>query len=62
MSGEHGDGRARGALLRPCTRPTALGPFAGVKHIFDPAGLLNPGVIVDPAPVQRICACPRPAR
>lgn len=53
LSGEHGDGRARGELLRHMYSPEAVALFRGVKDLFDPANLLNPGVIVDPAPVDR---------
>ncbi len=49
MSGEHGDGRARGELLPIMYSPAAIETFAAVKHIFDPENLLNPGVIVRPA-------------
>jgi FAD/FMN-containing dehydrogenase/Fe-S oxidoreductase len=52
MSGEHGDGRARGALLAQMYPPAALELFSAVKGIFDPSNLLNPGVIVDPPPVD----------
>jgi len=52
MSGEHGDGRARGELLSAMYSPAAIGLFGSVKRLFDPAGLLNPGVIVTPAPVD----------
>ena len=52
MSGEHGDGRARSELLRHMYSEPALDLFAQVKRIFDPAGLLNPGVIVAPASVD----------
>ena len=52
LSGEHGDGRARGALLAKMYSPAALGVMAAVKRIFDPANLLNPGVIIDPAPID----------
>ncbi|HEY3505979.1 MAG TPA: FAD-linked oxidase C-terminal domain-containing protein [Actinocatenispora sp.] len=61
MSGEHGDGRARGALLPLMYSPAALGAFAAVKDAFDPDGVLNPGVIVRPAPVDadlRVPAAP----
>jgi FAD/FMN-containing dehydrogenase/Fe-S oxidoreductase len=51
-SGEHGDGRARGELLPAMYSPAAIGLFGAVKQLFDPAGLLNPGVIVDPAPLD----------
>jgi FAD/FMN-containing dehydrogenase/Fe-S oxidoreductase len=50
MSGEHGDGRARGELLPYMYSPQAIQAFAEVKQVFDPANLLNPGVIVDPRP------------
>ncbi|WP_263632438.1 FAD-binding and (Fe-S)-binding domain-containing protein [Streptomyces sp. 8L] len=52
MSGEHGDGRARGELLGRMYSPEALAALAGVKHLFDPADLLNPGVIVRPRPLD----------
>jgi FAD/FMN-containing dehydrogenase/Fe-S oxidoreductase len=52
MSGEHGDGRARSELLRYMYSEPALDLFAQVKRIFDPVGLLNPGVIVAPASVD----------
>ncbi|QXT63765.1 FAD-binding and (Fe-S)-binding domain-containing protein [Tessaracoccus palaemonis] len=52
MSGEHGDGRARSALLPHMYTPEAIELFGRVKRIFDPEGLLNPGVLVDPAPVE----------
>ncbi len=51
-SGEHGDGRARGELLPAMYSATAIGLFGAVKQLFDPANLLNPGVIVDPAPLD----------
>ena len=51
-SGEHGDGRARGELLPAMYSAEAIGLFSAVKRIFDPASLLNPGVIVDPAPLD----------
>ena len=52
MSGEHGDGRARSALLPRMYSPEAMELFAQVKRIFDPSNLLNPGVLVDPAAVD----------
>jgi FAD/FMN-containing dehydrogenase/Fe-S oxidoreductase len=51
-SGEHGDGRARGELLPVMYSAEAIGLFGAVKRIFDPVGLLNPGVIVAPAPLD----------
>ncbi|MEA4942867.1 MAG: FAD-linked oxidase C-terminal domain-containing protein, partial [Propionicimonas sp.] len=52
MSGEHGDGRARSELLPAMYSPAALALFGAVKQLFDPDNLLNPGVLVDPAPVD----------
>lgn len=52
MSGEHGDGRARGELLPYMYSAEAIDMFRQVKHVFDPDNLLNPGVITDPAPLD----------
>lgn len=52
MSGEHGDGRARGALLDRMYPPAILEAFGRFKAIWDRDGLLNPGIIVDPAPID----------
>ena len=52
MSGEHGDGRARGELLPAMYSAEAIALFGRVKAAFDPENLLNPGVLVDPAPVD----------
>ncbi|MEU4311442.1 FAD-binding and (Fe-S)-binding domain-containing protein [Nocardia sp. NPDC024068] len=52
ISGEHGDGRARSALLPRMYSPAAISLMAQVKAIFDPRNLLNPGVLVDPRPVE----------
>ncbi len=63
-SGEHGDGRARGELLPAMYSAEAIGLFGAVKRIFDPASLLNPGVIVAPAPLDADLRIPaaRPLR
>jgi FAD/FMN-containing dehydrogenase/Fe-S oxidoreductase len=52
MSGEHGDGRARGELLPFMYSLEAIAAFGQIKRLFDPANVLNPGVIVDPAPAD----------
>lgn len=52
MSGEHGDGRARSELLPYMYSREAIALLGAVKHAFDPDNLLNPGVIVDPAPLD----------
>ncbi|MGO4680194.1 FAD-binding and (Fe-S)-binding domain-containing protein [Microbacterium sp. 2MCAF23] len=50
LSGEHGDGRARSALLSVMYSPQIIALFAAFKGVWDPQNLLNPGIIVDPAP------------
>lgn len=54
MSGEHGDGRVRGPLLERFYGPELMQAFREVKNLFDPAGILNPGNIVTPGPVESI--------
>lgn len=61
LSGEHGDGRARSELLPLMYSPQAIDLFAAVKHTFDPDNILNPGILVDPRPVDadlRVTAAP----
>lgn len=52
FSGEHGDGRARSELLPLMYSGDAVDLFSQVKAVFDPADLLNPGVLVRPAAVD----------
>lgn len=58
-SGEHGDGRARGELLPLQYSPDAIRLFGQVKGLFDPGCVLNPGVGVDPAPLDADLRVPR---
>lgn len=46
-SGEHSDGRLRGPYLKQLYGETAYALFREVKKIFDPHGILNPGVKID---------------
>lgn len=48
ISGEHGDGLSRSEFLERMYGPEILEAFEEVKRLFDPEGMLNPGVIVDP--------------
>ncbi|WP_132877943.1 FAD-binding and (Fe-S)-binding domain-containing protein [Tamaricihabitans halophyticus] len=62
MSGEHGDGRARGELLPLMYSTEAMNAFASFKEIFDPDDVLNPGIIVRPRPADadiRVAAAPK---
>ncbi len=54
MSGEHGDGRVRGPLLERFFGPDLMRAFAEIKAVFDPANILNPGMIVAPGPIESI--------
>jgi FAD/FMN-containing dehydrogenase/Fe-S oxidoreductase len=50
ISGEHGDGRSRSALLPVMYSPAMMSAFAEFKTLWDPQQLLNPGSIIDPQP------------
>lgn len=52
ISGEHGDGQARGELLARMFGEEIITAFRTVKALFDPAGILNPGKLVDPYPLD----------
>ncbi|MGE0491776.1 MAG: FAD-binding and (Fe-S)-binding domain-containing protein [Vulcanimicrobiota bacterium] len=47
MSGEHGDGLARGLWNRKQFGDTVYELFREVKRIFDPENMMNPGKVVD---------------
>jgi FAD/FMN-containing dehydrogenase/Fe-S oxidoreductase len=49
LSGEHGDGQARGELLGRMFGPELVEAFREFKRIWDPLGRMNPGKVVDPA-------------
>ena len=46
VSGEHGIGHAKKAFLRESAGETQMRLMAGIKAVFDPNGILNPGKIV----------------
>jgi Fe-S oxidoreductase len=48
VSGEHGDGRARSELLARMYGADGVRLFGELKRIWDPAGVMNPGMVVDP--------------
>ncbi|MER7487084.1 FAD-binding and (Fe-S)-binding domain-containing protein [Streptomyces sp. NPDC126497] len=52
LSGEHGDGRARAELLPRMYGAETVALFERVKGVWDPDDLLNPGVLVRPAPLD----------
>ncbi|MFF5844766.1 FAD-binding and (Fe-S)-binding domain-containing protein [Streptomyces massasporeus] len=52
LSGEHGDGQARAELLPRMYGPEMVGLFEQVKGVWDPDDLLNPGMLVRPAPLD----------
>lgn len=51
ISGEHGDGQARGALIETMYGSELVQAFREFKAIWDPAGRMNPGKVVDPFPI-----------
>jgi FAD/FMN-containing dehydrogenase/Fe-S oxidoreductase len=47
LSGEHGDGQARGALLPKMFGPELMQAFREFKALWDPDNRMNPGKVVD---------------
>ncbi|MDL5202244.1 FAD-binding and (Fe-S)-binding domain-containing protein [Streptomyces sp. ALI-76-A] len=62
LSGEHGDGQARAELLPRMYGAETVALFERVKAVWDPDDLLNPGMLVRPAPLDanlRFAVLPR---
>jgi Fe-S oxidoreductase len=51
LSGEHGDGLVRSPFQERMYGPVLYEAFRELKRAFDPAGLLNPGKVVDAPPL-----------
>jgi len=52
LSGEHGDGQAKGEFLHLMFSPRLMQAFREFKALWDPAGLMNPGKLIDAMPVD----------
>ncbi len=52
LSGEHGDGQARGELLVKMFGPELVEAFGAFKAVFDPDGRMNPGRVVHARPLD----------
>ncbi|MEU6301257.1 FAD-binding and (Fe-S)-binding domain-containing protein [Streptomyces chartreusis] len=52
LSGEHGDGQARAELLPKMYGHDMVRLFERAKGVWDPDDLLNPGMLVRPAPLD----------
>ena len=52
LSGEHGDGQARGALLPIMFGDEIMQAFREFKAAWDPRGKMNPGKVIDAYPVD----------
>ncbi len=50
ISGEHGDGQARGALLPKMFGDELMEAFREFKRIWDPDWMMNPGKVIDAYP------------
>ena len=48
LSGEHGDGLVRSGYNKKMFGDQIYGAFREVKETFDPNGIMNPGVLIDP--------------
>ncbi len=53
LSGEHGDGQARGSLLPIMFGDEIVQAFREFKAAWDPRGQMNPGKVVDAYPVDK---------
>lgn len=47
MSGEHGDGIVRSSFIEQMIGTDNFEVLKRIKHLFDPAGIMNPGKIMD---------------
>ncbi len=60
LSGEHGDGQSRAALLPKMFGERIMGAFREFKALWDPTNCMNPGKLVDPvavySPIENIRA------
>ncbi len=52
LSGEHGDGQARGSLLPIMFGDRLMQAFREFKAVWDPEGKMNPGKVIDAFPVD----------
>lgn len=52
LSGEHGDGRLRGEFIQFMVGPECYEMMRGVKEVFDPYTIFNPGKIIDTPPMD----------
>jgi FAD/FMN-containing dehydrogenase/Fe-S oxidoreductase len=53
LSGEHGDGLVRSPFMERMFGPVLYNAFREIKRTFDPAGLFNPGKIIDAPPMTQ---------
>jgi FAD/FMN-containing dehydrogenase/Fe-S oxidoreductase len=51
LSGEHGDGQSRAALLPKMFGPELMRAFVEFKRLWDPLNRMNPGKLIDPVAV-----------
>jgi glycolate oxidase len=47
ISGEHGIGLVKKPYLEGCLSPEHVALMRGIKKVFDPHGILNPGKVFD---------------
>lgn len=60
LSGEHGDGQARGELLERLYGPELVRDMERFRAIWDPEGRMNPGAVVHPRPLDADLRFPDP--
>ncbi len=52
LSGEHGDGQAKGELLPKMYGPDVIQAFRDFKTVWDPTWRMNPGKLIDARPLD----------
>jgi FAD/FMN-containing dehydrogenase/Fe-S oxidoreductase len=53
LSGEHGDGQARGEFLQKMFGPELMQAFREFKSVWDPDWKMNPGKLIDAYPIDQ---------
>jgi glycolate oxidase len=62
IPGEHGVGCVQSRYLPTCRDANAMAAMRAIKAAFDPLGILNPGKVLEPPPVEPVPRRPKALR